>query len=114
MKEANKEILKRLSLISNEITGMLRIEFFFYTESMDQANNLAIELSKLNYKVWIADPDEEFNEYCVRGWTMPMKMNDEVLIDAWTDSMHELAKQNDCLFDGWGTTPDQKEEDFNS
>ena len=77
------------------------IEFFFYTDTPDKANNLAIELSAMGYEVYGADkgPDDK---YSIIGCTMPIGMDEESVTN-WSKQMCKLGYDNDCQFDGWGT-----------
>ena len=78
------------------------VEFFFYTDTQDKANNLAIELSAMGYDVYGVSKDADADKYSITGCTMPIKMDEESLTD-WSKQMCKLGYDNDCQFDGWGT-----------
>ena len=84
----------------------LKLEFFFYTNSIIKAARLSEELKKLNYQADLKPAVGSKAEYLVNGWTTKMKMNNEIVI-AWTNQMCEIGYEHDCEFDGWGTNPDQ-------
>lgn len=84
----------------------LKLEFFFYTNSLDKAAELSAELNKLNYESEHGLAAGSKTEYLVNGWTSKMKMTDDVVL-AWTNQMCEIGYKYDCDFDGWGTDPDQ-------
>lgn len=82
------------------------IEFFFYTDEENKANNLAIELNKLGYEVYgVSAPREGINDWSVIGCTGNMSLNEKDL-NAWSQQMIQLGYECDCKFDGWGTLID--------
>ena len=84
----------------------LKLEFFFYTNTLEKANNLELELNKINYQVESRQSASNKKEYIVTGWTTKMKMTDEI-VKRWTKEMCEIGFKYDCDFDGWGTSPEQ-------
>jgi hypothetical protein len=79
------------------------VEFFFYTDTEDKANNLAIELVKLNYDIYeISPPGENIQNWSITGVTIPLLMNEHELTK-WCEAMNRLGYEIDCRFDGWGT-----------
>jgi regulator of RNase E activity RraB len=88
-------------------TKELKLEYFFYTNSMDKAKNLADEIQKLNYTVKYDHAALDKKLFVITGWTIKMAMADSIVID-WTKKMCDLGFKFDCEFDGWGTEPDQK------
>ena len=80
------------------------IEFFFYTDTQDKANNLAIELSAMGYEVYGTDKGSD-DKYSIIGCTMPIRI-DERSVTNWSRQMCKLGYDNDCQFDGWGTLID--------
>lgn len=85
----------------------LKLEYFFYTNTGDKAQQLAIEIGKLNYTVQHGVSAGDNKLFIVTGWTTKMKMADEV-VKQWTKQMCELGYTFDCEFDGWGTEPEQE------
>jgi regulator of RNase E activity RraB len=85
----------------------LKIEFFFYSNKLENAKRLADELGKMNYSVEYGSSPGDQNKICITGWTTKMKMTGEVL-EQWTKLMCDIGYKCDCEFDGWGTFPDQE------
>lgn len=84
----------------------LKLEFFFYTNTLQKAQGLDKELKSLRYSVTHEKSAGEKNLFVVTGWSTKMKMS-ELVVSNWTDQMCDLGFNHDCEFDGWGTTPDQ-------
>ena len=106
-KEMNSKTLEQLSTLGVNESSRLCVEFFFYTKYADKASNLAIDLSKLGYKIETVDRSAgDKRLYVISGWTTKIKMDSESLTD-WTSQMYKLGCEHDCDFDGWGTFPDQ-------
>lgn len=79
------------------------VEFFFYTDTEDKANNLAIELVKLRYEVYgIHAPANGIQDWSIIGATIPLLMNEQEMTK-WCEAMNKLGYETDCRFDGWGT-----------
>ena len=107
-KQMNMVPLTMTELRKIDITDdhYLKLEFFFYTNTLEKAGELAQELEKLNYEVQFGTSASDKKLFIITGWTIKMKMEDVVVI-AWAKQMCELGYSFDCEFDGWGTTPDQ-------
>jgi len=97
--------LRTLSITSEK---ELKLEYFFYTNTVDKAAQLATEIGKLHYTVEYGEAAGAKKQFIVTGWTTKMKMSTEV-VQNWTKQMCELGYQFDCEFDGWGTQPNQAE-----
>ena len=100
------QTLEQLRKIDVNADKELKLEFFFYTNSLDKAAQLSAELKKLNYASDHGLAAGSKTEYLVNGWTTKMKMADEV-VKNWTKQMCEIGYKYDCDFDGWGTDPIQ-------
>jgi len=85
---------------------MLRLEFFFYTNSVPKAAALTAALSKLKYQVDHRAAASDKRLQVVTGWTTAFEMQDSTVL-AWTQSMCKVGFEHDCEFDGWGTNPQQ-------
>lgn len=85
----------------------LKLEYFFYTNTLEKAGQLATEIEKLNYSVKHGISAGDKKLFIITGWTTKMKMADAV-VKQWTKEMCELGYKFDCEFDGWGTDPDQE------
>ncbi len=84
----------------------LKLEFFFYTDTVDKAQILAAEIQKLKYSVQHDRSAGDSNLFVVTGWTIKMKMTDSIVAE-WAKQMCELGYKFDCDFDGWGTSIEQ-------
>ena len=82
----------------------LKLEYFFYTNTKEKAEQLANEISKLNYSVEFRLSAGDDNEYVVTGWSSKIKITND-LLTAWAKEMCDLGYKFDCDFDGWGTDP---------
>jgi regulator of RNase E activity RraB len=85
----------------------LKLEYFFYTNTIDKAVELVDELKQKGFEVEHSKSLGEKNAYIVTGWTTPMPMEDSTLV-VWVGEMCDLGFKHDCEFDGWGayTTQD--------
>ncbi len=101
------QTLDQLRELNVTVDKELKLEYFFYTNTADKAEQFATEIGKLNYSVEHGVSAGDKNLFIVTGWTTKMKMSDEV-VKQWTKQMCELSYKFDCEFDGWGTEPDQE------
>jgi len=85
----------------------LKLEYFFYTNTIEKSNELVEEIRKLNYSVQNGVSAGDKKLFVVTGWTTKMKMTNQI-VNNWTKEMCELGYKYDCEFDGWGTTTDQE------
>jgi regulator of RNase E activity RraB len=100
------QILKQLRALGVTETQELKLEYFFYTNSINKAKNLADEIKEMNYSVKHGKSAGDKKLFVITGWTIKMAMADSVVIE-WTKHMCDLGYKFDCDFDGWGTEPDQ-------
>ena len=105
--EVVPQILEQLRNLNVTAENELKLEYFFYTNKVEKAKQLATEIEKLNYTVEYDIAAGDNKSFVVTGWTTKMKMADEI-VQQWTKQMCELGYKFDCDFDGWGTTPDQE------
>lgn len=102
-------VLRQLHAMGMNEKESHQIEFFFYADLQDKANNLAIELTRLGCKVELSEPSAGMkSKFLVNGLTPEIKM-DSISISNWTTLMCELGHKEDCVFDGWGTFSEQKD-----
>lgn len=109
MKQADSRVLHFIDKINPQPDKALALEFFFYADSQNDASNLAITLHTFGYRIEVADFDKLFpedNKWIVSGWTTKMKTDIDTITE-WTARMETIAKENNCMFDGWGTFPIQ-------
>jgi regulator of RNase E activity RraB len=85
----------------------LKLEFFFYSNTIDKVEKLSDELKEMNYEVQFGQSQGDKKLFISTGWTAKMKM-DNGTVTSWTKEMCELGFKFDCDFDGWGTTPEQE------
>lgn len=83
----------------------LSLEYFFYTNTREKAASLAKKLSQMGYSAEYRHSASDKKLILVTGWTSKIKMDDDTLLD-WIGSMCDIGQENDCDFDGWGTTPE--------
>ncbi len=79
-----------------------KLEFFFYTDTVEKAAALAEELKNKNYEVEHRPSASNAKVQIVTGWTAEIAMSDNTVLD-WTREMCTLGFAHDCDFDGWGT-----------
>lgn len=79
----------------------LVLEFYFYTDENEKAENMAEALSKFGYDVQIDDTGRPGLCFLISGQTIPMPNEDEV-IESWAKKMNEIGYIHDCQFGGWG------------
>lgn len=79
-----------------------QLEYFFYSNAIEKATCLVIELKNRSYTVYDENPTESRGLFSIIGLTTKMKMSDEVLRQ-WVKEMCEIGYTFDCEFDGWGT-----------
>lgn len=101
------QTLDQLRKLNVTADNELKLEYFFYTNTSDKAEQLTNEIGKLNYTVQHGVSASDKNLFIITGWTTKMKMADEV-VKQWAKQMCELGYKFDCEFDGWGTVPDQE------
>lgn len=103
---ANVQILDVLR--EHGVTGdtRLRLEFFFYTNTIEKATSLSDALASLGYSTEARTSAHNAKEFLVNGWSIPTKMDESSVLD-WSSMMCDLAANHDCEFDGWGTDPTQ-------
>lgn len=85
----------------------LKLEYFFYTNTAEKAEQFANEIGKLNYSVEHGVSAGYKHLFIITGWTTKIKMADEV-VKQWTKQMCEFGYKFDCEFDGWGTEAEQE------
>jgi len=79
-----------------------KLEFFFYTNTVEKAAALAAELLSKNYEVNHRPSTSNAKVQIITGWTEEITMSDNTVLD-WTKEMCALGFAHDCDFDGWGT-----------
>ncbi|MCB1583008.1 MAG: ribonuclease E inhibitor RraB [Marinicella sp.] len=104
--ETTPMILQQLAQLNINESKALKVEYFFYTNTLEKAKALVDVLASRGY-VGVAERSAHSRkEFVVTGWTTPIEMSEANLIE-WTKDMCKLGLSHDCDFDGWGTTPEQ-------
>ncbi len=100
------ETLKQLYKLGVKGDTRLKLEYFFYTNTIEKASALAKVMEKKGYSVEYKPSAHNKKIYVITGWTDKMFMN-EATVTEWTRQMCQIGYDNDCEFDGWDTTPVQ-------
>jgi hypothetical protein len=100
------ETLKQLNKLGVKDDTQLKLEYFFYTNTIEKASALAKVMEKRGYSVVYEPSAHDKKIYVITGWTGKMSMNEATVIE-WTRQMCQIGYDNDCEFDGWDTTPEQ-------
>ena len=87
--------------------SLLKLEYFFYTNTKEKAEGLAQKLADTGYTGSYDNSASDKKQFVVTGWTSRMKMDDQTVLD-WTGRMCDAGQEHDCEFDGWGTHPKQE------
>jgi hypothetical protein len=77
------------------------VEFFFYTDSADNALDLMYELKKKKYTVECVHSNSGGKKFLITGNTPQLPLQTKEMLD-WSSHMYELASEFNCEFDGWG------------
>lgn len=113
--EINK--VKHLRLATESLVGLrdasveeedeLKIDYFFYSNTLEKAENLEKEMQKLNYIVNHGPALQDKNLFVISGRSKKIKMMHESL-SKWVSDMCELGYMHDCNFDNWKIVPEVK------
>lgn len=99
----NNRVLQLISSVGGKPDTLKSVEFFFYSDEQDKANNLVIELNKQGYTLYgVGAPEHQGQEWSIIGCTPPMVLEEKEL-NNWSEKMLQLGYECDCKFDGWGT-----------
>lgn len=85
---------------------LVKLEYFFYTNTVDKAGALSSELSGMGYNTEVQEPGSDKKVRIVAGSTAPIQMASEKVLE-WTEAMCNTGYKHDCEFDGWGISPEQ-------
>ena len=92
--------LRLLNRVDKSMDEERQVEFFFYSQTMEDAEGLKKDLEKTGYEVYGIDKSEN-GKYSIIGVTSVMSL-DKKCFENWIDKMNEFGFINDCEFDGWG------------
>jgi hypothetical protein len=93
-------LLVELRELNIEEEDELKIDFFFYTDSLEKSQKVAKEIKNLNYNLSKEISTNPKNLYEIAGRTTEMRMMHEIL-KKWAIDMCELGYKYDCAFDRW-------------
>jgi hypothetical protein len=100
------QTLEQLRQYNVTNSSRLKLEFFFYTDKLDNAIDLTNELKSKKYSVVHGPSADDPKILIISGWTLPIKMDIDSVLE-WIKEMCEVGYEFDCDFDGWGTNPEQ-------
>ena len=101
------ESLVRLRDGGVEEEDELKIDYFFYTDSLEKSEKLEGEIQKLGYIVNHGTAAHDKSLFVLSGRTKAMKMMHETLRE-WIGEMCDLGYQYDCSFDTWKIVEESK------
>ncbi|KXK26542.1 MAG: hypothetical protein TR69_WS6001000547 [candidate division WS6 bacterium OLB20] len=101
---ANSEVLEKLRELDVTADSELILDFAFITDTKDKAQELSQELKNLGIENAV-DYLEDSEVYEIYGKSYPVRM-DQDSVNEWSKEMYKTGYRFDCLFDGWGTSPD--------
>lgn len=78
----------------------LKIDYFFYTDTLEKSEKLQGEIQKLGYIVNHGTASHDKSLFVISGRTTEMKMMHETLKE-WIRGMCDLGYKYDCSFDSW-------------
>ena len=84
----------------------MKLEYFFYTNTIEKAKALNEVLNTMGYSSEYGESAGDKKLFIVNGWTAPIQMSHNDLVE-WTGEMCVVGHRADCEFDGWGTRLDQ-------
>lgn len=108
--QMTRQTLNELRKHDVTVDEELKLEYFFYTNTAEKAEKLALEIAKMEYTVQHGVSAGDDKLFIVTGWTTKIRMAEDN-VKQWVKQMCELGGEFDCEFDGWGTTPSQEEEE---
>jgi hypothetical protein len=78
-----------------------RLEYFFYTNTIDKAQALAEGLKRLRYIGSFGISAGKKNLFIITGKTPKIAITNDTIVK-WVKKMCQKGYQYDCGFDGWG------------
>ncbi|MFH7017279.1 ribonuclease E inhibitor RraB [Flavobacterium sp. FlaQc-47] len=84
-----------------------KIDYFFYTDSLEKAQKLEKELRKMDYIVNYGIAIHDKSLFVISGRTIEIEMKHET-VRKWVEEMCELGYNFDCSFDNWRIVEESK------
>ncbi len=100
------EIVEQLRGYGIKEDRMCKLEYFFYTNAVEKAEELSAELTEMGYNAEFDETSPGRKMKVIAGATVPVQMATEKVLE-WTETMCNLGFKHDCEFDGWGLSPEQ-------
>ncbi|TCN59544.1 hypothetical protein D0809_06470 [Flavobacterium circumlabens] len=94
------ESLVRLRDAGVEEEHELKIDYFYYSDSLEKVRKLEKEIQNMDYMVNYKPASHDKNLFVIYGRTPEIKMMHESL-SKWVAEMCELGYKHDCNFDNW-------------
>ena len=85
----------------------LKIDYFFYTDTLEKSQKMEEEIQKLGYIVNHGTASHDKSLFVISGRTTEMKMMHETLKE-WIGEMCEMGYKYDCSFDSWKIAEESK------
>lgn len=93
--------LDLLSIHNKNMEELKGMEFFYYSKTRENADELKKDLEKIGYEIYGIEKSTK-NQYSIIGVTIPISLEEDKFKE-WIKMMNEIGFINDCNFDGWGT-----------
>ncbi|MBW1656018.1 MULTISPECIES: ribonuclease E inhibitor RraB [Flavobacterium] len=85
----------------------LKIDYFFYTDTLEKAREFENEIRKVGYIVNHGTASHDKSLFVVSGRTTPIRMMHETL-SSWIAEMCQMGYRSDCSFDHWSIVEQSK------
>jgi len=99
------ESLVSLRDVAVEEEDEFKIDYFFYTDTLEKAQKLEEEIQSMNFIVNHGPASQNKNLFAISGRTLEIKMMHESL-SKWVSEMCELGYKHDCNFESWQIVPE--------
>lgn len=94
------ESLVSLRDVGVEEEDELKIDYFFYSDTVEKAQILETEMKNMDFIVNYGTASHDKTLFVISGRTTKIKMMHESL-SKWVTEMCELGHKHDCSFDSW-------------
>lgn len=101
------ESLVGLRDASVEEEDELKIDYFFYTDTLEKSEKMEGEIQKLGYIINQGKASHDKSLFVISGRTTAIKMMHETLRE-WIGEMCDLGYKYDCSFDTWRIVRESK------
>lgn len=78
----------------------LKIDYFFYSDSLQKAEALEMEMQNIGYTVNYGITPNDKSSFIISGRTTEVRMMHESL-SKWVAEMCEVGYKHDCNFESW-------------